>query len=168
MNAPKVAGHKQEVLDIAWNPFNDDIIASSSEDATVKIWQIPDGGLVENLTQPLITLEGIHQRRVGHVAWNPVADNILLSASHDHIIAIWNLETQACISEITCHPDLIFSVCWNHNGSMIATTCKDKKLRIIDARKGDIVQVSKGLFLSTFEKFLEQHFTAPTLFIIIF
>lgn len=141
LNAPKVAGHKQDVLEIAWNPFNDNIIASSSEDATVKIWEIPDGGLVENLTQPLLTLEGVHQRRVGHVAWNPVAANILLSASHDHIIAIWNLESGEAINVIECHPDLIFSISWNHNGSKIATTCKDKQLRVIDAHKGEVLQV---------------------------
>jgi coronin-2 len=141
LNAPKVAGHKQEVLDIAWNPFDDNIIASSSEDATVKIWQIPEGGLVENLTKPLLTLEGVHQRRIGLIAWNPVAANILLSASHDHIIAIWNLETQQAINVIECHPDIIFSVSWNHNGSLIATTCKDKQLRIIDPRSGEVKQV---------------------------
>ena len=141
LNAPKVAGHKQEVLDIAWNPFDDNIIASSSEDATVKIWQIPEGGLVENLTKPLLTLEGVHQRRIGLIAWNPVAANILLSASHDHIIAIWNLETQQAINVIERHPDIIFSVSWNHNGSLIATTCKDKQLRIIDPRTGEVKQV---------------------------
>ena len=97
--------------------------------------------MVENLTQPIVSLEGVHQRRVGIVEWNPVASNILLSASHDHIIAIWNLESGECFKEISCHPDLIYSVSWNHNGSMIATTCKDKRLRIIDARSGEIKQV---------------------------
>ena len=143
LNAPKVAGHKQEVLDIAWNPFDDNIIASSSEDATVKVWQIPEDGLVENLTKPLLTLEGVHQRRIGIVAWNPVAANILLSASHDHIICIWNLETQEAVSEIRVHQDIIYSVSWNHNGSLIATTCKDKQLRIIDPRSGEIKQEGK-------------------------
>ncbi|XP_028396704.1 coronin-1C-A-like [Dendronephthya gigantea] len=143
LNAPKVAGHKQEVLDIAWCPFNDNLIASSSEDATVKIWQIPDGGLVENLTHPLLTLEGVHQRRIGHVVWNPVAENILLSASHDNVVAIWNLESGQAIRVIECHQDLIYSISWNHNGSKIATTCKDKKLRIIDAHSGEVLQEGK-------------------------
>ena len=38
-------------MDLAWNPFDDNMIASSSEDCTVKIWEIPDGGLTENLTE---------------------------------------------------------------------------------------------------------------------
>lgn len=138
-----MGGHKQDVLDVAWNPFDDNMIASSSEDTTVKIWNIPDQGLgKEILTEPLLSLEGPHQRKVHQILWHPVAANILLSASFDPQIVIWNLESGEVVQEIDCHPDLIFSVSWNSNGSLIATTCKDKKIRIIDARKGEVVRVS--------------------------
>ena len=138
-----MGGHKQDVLDVAWNPFDDNIIASSSEDATVKIWNIPDKGLgKEILTEPELSLEGIHQRKVHQILWHPVAANILLSASFDPQIVIWNLETGEPLQEIDCHPDLIFSISWNSNGSLIATTCKDKKIRTIDVRKGKVVCVS--------------------------
>lgn len=39
------------------------------------------------------------------------------------------------------HPDVIYSVCWNRNGSLIATTCKDKSIRVIDPRKETIIAV---------------------------
>lgn len=42
---PVVGGHKGPVLDIAWCPHNDNVIASGSEDCVVKVWQIPDGGI---------------------------------------------------------------------------------------------------------------------------
>jgi len=32
---PKVCGHRGPITDIQWNPFDDDVIASSSEDALV-------------------------------------------------------------------------------------------------------------------------------------
>ncbi len=35
MNTPKVCGHSGPVLDIKWNPFDDYMIASCSDDATV-------------------------------------------------------------------------------------------------------------------------------------
>ena len=140
----RVGGHKQDVLDVAWNPFDDNMIASCSEDATVKIWHIPDQGLdKEILTTPLISLEGQHQKKVQQILWHPVAANVLLSASWDPVIVIWNLETAEAVVEIDCHPDIIFSVSWNANGSLIATTCKDKKIRIIDARKGNVIHVSR-------------------------
>uniref|UniRef100_A0A8B9Y6M3 DUF1899 domain-containing protein n=1 Tax=Bos mutus grunniens TaxID=30521 RepID=A0A8B9Y6M3_BOSMU len=36
----KVCGHRGNVLDVRWNPFNDFEITSCSEDATTKIWGI--------------------------------------------------------------------------------------------------------------------------------
>ena len=118
------------------------MIASCSEDTTVKIWQIPDEGLGKTILQePLLTLDGVHQRKVHQILWHPTANNILLSASYDPLIAIWNLETGEAVVEIDCHPDLIYSVDWNTNGSLIATTCKDKKIRVIDARKGTVIKV---------------------------
>ena len=54
----KVNGHSRPVSDIKWNPFNDNIIASGSEDFTIKLWYIPDGGLANDLNEYLIELYG--------------------------------------------------------------------------------------------------------------
>ena len=35
-DAPKVSGHKAEVLNIKWCPHHDNVVASSSEDCTSK------------------------------------------------------------------------------------------------------------------------------------
>lgn len=43
------------------------------------------------------------------------------------------------------HPDVIFSVSWSRNGSLLCTACKDKKVRVIDPRKKKIVAVSETL-----------------------
>lgn len=80
-----MTGHTGAILDIKWNPFNDNIIASSSDDASVKLWYIPDGGLTANLTECLVQLTG-HKRRVGFVEWHPTADNILASVGFDYTV----------------------------------------------------------------------------------
>ena len=80
-DAPLVTGHRAAVLDIQWCPHNDDVIASASEDCTVKIWQIPHIGLYRNLDEPVVDLVA-HQRRVGLVMWHPTAQNVLLSAGN--------------------------------------------------------------------------------------
>lgn len=36
LNVSKVTGHRGPVLDVKWNPFNDNVIASCSEDCTVR------------------------------------------------------------------------------------------------------------------------------------
>ncbi|XP_048221462.1 coronin-6 isoform X3 [Perognathus longimembris pacificus] len=138
-NYPLVTGHTAPVLDIDWCPHNDNVIASASDDTTIMVWQIPDYTPVRNITEPIITLEG-HSKRVGILSWHPTARNVLLSAGGDNVIIIWNVGTgELLLSLEDMHPDLIHSVCWNNNGSLLATTCKDKTLRIIDPRKGQVV-----------------------------
>uniref|UniRef100_A0A673V4U2 Coronin n=1 Tax=Suricata suricatta TaxID=37032 RepID=A0A673V4U2_SURSU len=138
-NYPLVTGHTAPVLDIDWCPHNDNVIASASDDTTVMVWQIPDYTPMRNITEPIITLEG-HSKRVGILCWHPTARNVLLSAGGDNVIIIWNVGTgEVLLSLDDMHPDVIHSVCWNSNGSLLATTCKDKTLRIIDPRKGQVV-----------------------------
>ncbi|XP_038590175.1 uncharacterized protein coro1cb isoform X1 [Micropterus salmoides] len=136
---PTVCGHTGPVLDIDWCPHNDLVIASGSEDCTVMVWQIPENGLETPLSEPVVVLEG-HSKRVGIVSWHPTARNVLLSAGCDNQIIIWNVGTgEAMINLEDMHPDVIFSVSWSRNGSLLCTACKDKKVRVIDPRKQKVV-----------------------------
>ncbi|XP_062409525.1 coronin-1C-A isoform X1 [Sardina pilchardus] len=136
---PTVCGHTGPVLDIDWCPHNDHVIASGSEDCTVMVWQIPENGLTSAMAEPVVVLEG-HSKRVGIVSWHPTARNVLLSAGCDNVIIIWNVGTgESLITLDEMHPDVIFSVSWSHNGALICTSCKDKKVRVIDPRKEQIV-----------------------------
>lgn len=134
---PLVGGHKGPVLDIAWCPHNDNVIASGSEDCVVKVWQIPDSGISRTLTEPVVDLL-YHQRRVGLVLWHPTAQNVLLTAGSDNQVAIWNVGTGEVLVHIDCHPDIVYSASWNWDGSQLLTTCKDKKMRLIDPRTGTV------------------------------
>lgn len=82
-----------------------------------------------------------HQRRVGMVVWHPTANNILLSAGSDNIVVIWNVGCGEPLSTIDAHPDIIYSCCFNWDGSLLLTTCKDKKIRIINPRDGEVFEV---------------------------
>ncbi|XP_032783799.2 coronin-1C-A-like isoform X3 [Daphnia magna] len=136
-DCPTVSGHKGPVLDIAFSPHNENLIASGSEDCSAKLWNIPDGGLTSTMTEPFLALL-YHQRRVGLVLWHPSAESILLTAGSDNLVVIWNADTGEPTIVIDSHPDLVYSACWNWNGSKLLTTCKDKKIRIINPRAGTI------------------------------
>lgn len=47
----------------------------------VQVWQIPENGLENPLSEPVVVLEG-HSKRVGIVSWHPTARNVLLSAGN--------------------------------------------------------------------------------------
>lgn len=136
---PLVGGHKGPVLDIAWDPFNDNVIASGSDDCVVKVWQIPEHGLVTSISESVVDLVH-HQRRVSCVLWHPTANNILLSAGSDNLIVIWNVGCGEALNTIDSHPDTIYSCSFNWDGSLLLTTCKDKKIRILNPRNGEIFE----------------------------
>jgi len=136
---PLVTGHKSPVTDIDWNPFNDNLIASGSEDCTTKIWGIPEGGLTANMNDPLQTLSG-HRRKVGTVKFSPTANNVLVTSSGDFAVKIWDIEKGKDVLSIEGqHTDLINAVEWNYNGSLLATVAKDRKARLIDPRNKSVV-----------------------------
>jgi WD40 repeat protein len=57
------------------------------------------------------------------------------------------VEKSEQVRVIAVHSDTIFSISWNRDGSLFATTCKDKKIRIIDPRQGNVVVVSNKIFV---------------------
>ncbi|XP_046724848.1 coronin-2A isoform X3 [Silurus meridionalis] len=158
---PRVCGHSARVLDVKWDPFDDQRIASCSEDCTVKVWQIPSNGLKENLTKPQKELLG-HIQRVGLIEWHPTAKDILLSSAYDYKVCIWCLDhvgvavLKTPVLVIHTHTDLVMSVSFSEDGSRIATTCRDRRVRILEPRTGHTLQEScnashkaiKTLFLS--------------------
>uniref|UniRef100_A0A8C4QWC0 Coronin n=2 Tax=Eptatretus burgeri TaxID=7764 RepID=A0A8C4QWC0_EPTBU len=137
---PRVCGHRRSVLDVKWNPFNDYVIASCSEDATVCVWEIPEGGLRCNLTKPLCTLVG-HVRRVSLIQWHPTASGLLFTAGYDNKVLLWCVEESSIpVRLIACHTDVVLSLSFNVDGSLFATSCRDRRLRVVDSRTGAVLQ----------------------------
>lgn len=66
------------------------------------------------------------------------------------------------VRTITCHQDVILSMSFNTNGSLLATACKDRKIRVLDPRMGTVLQeasykghrANKVLFLGNLKKLL--------------
>ncbi|KAJ3013030.1 Coronin-2B [Thoreauomyces humboldtii] len=121
----------------------DNIVASASEDTTVKIWTIPEGGLTESISTASLTLNG-HGRKVGHALFHPSADNVLATASADFTVKLWDICAGKERVELTGHTEIIQSLAWNYDGTLLATTCKDKKLRVFDVRANKVVQETNG------------------------
>lgn len=56
-------------------------------------------------------------------------------------VLIWNLDIGEPVKMIDCHTDVILCMSFNTDGSLLATTCKDKKLRVVEPRSGRVLQV---------------------------
>ncbi|KAI3375990.1 hypothetical protein L3Q82_016521, partial [Scortum barcoo] len=152
---PRVCGHSGRVLDVKWNPFDDHCIASCSEDCTVKIWDIPVCGVQQNLTKARKTLIG-HSRRVGLIVWHPTAADLLLSSAYDYKVLLWDVSQAGSVLRYPVrvvlmpvyhrYPSdtLLLSASFNSDGSRLAVTSKDRRIRVLDPRTGKILQVSSS------------------------
>ncbi|KKA28116.1 hypothetical protein TD95_002312 [Thielaviopsis punctulata] len=136
---PLFRGHTGPVLDTDWNPFNDHVIASASDDGKVCIWEVPknftlhtDAEEVPSVS-PVSTLSG-HTRKVGYVLWNPAANGILASASGDFTVKVWDVEAGSAAYTLR-HNDLVQSMSWNASGTLMVTTSRDKKITVWDTRQ---------------------------------
>lgn len=137
-NITPINGHSKPVTELAWCRHNDNVLATADDDGVIKIWNIPDQLTKDMELEAAGELMG-HTKKVTFLGWHPVASDILLSASADNTIRIWHIPTGTSKILIEHHNDLPTWVSWNHDGSKIATTCKDKVVRVIDVRNNQVV-----------------------------
>lgn len=82
-------------------------------------------------------------RKVGHVLFNPAAENVLATSSGDYTIKFWDIEAGSPRLTLK-HTDIVQSLSWSANGSLMVTTSRDKKLRIWDVRQEKPAHVVPG------------------------
>lgn len=140
-----VTGHSGAVLDMDWNPFDDSMMATASEDTNIKIWSIPEdwepcdekgnAKAGKGLDQSVLDLEA-HRKKVTLLRYHPTAANTLLSASGDLTVKLWDVENSAVVHSYDDIPNLVHDIMWNQTGDQYAFSCKDKNVRLVDGRTG--------------------------------
>jgi len=66
---------------------------TASEDASLKLWVIPEEGVVKDLTECDGELRG-HTRKLIFSKFHPSADYTLASSSADNSIRLWDISKQ--------------------------------------------------------------------------
>jgi WD40 repeat protein len=124
-------GHEAKVCSVAFN-FDGKILASGSEDKTVKLWSL-------ETSEEICTLKG-HSDTILCVAFSP-NENILATSgdANDKTIKIWNLDKNK-VSTLRGHSDWfggINSVAFSPDGKTLVSGSKDKTVKLwhIDKEK---------------------------------
>lgn len=165
---PVLNGHRDAVLDTAFNPFHPGVLATGSLDASICIWGIPDGGLKEDVKDPLVRLKG-HSKKVTFTNFHPTAANVLATVSADKTIRLWDIEKGAVVVTLKGqHSSIIQDLKWNWDGSQLFTSCKDKYCRVFDPRTPETVikfkahlsvRAAKGTYLNCWNKMITTGFS---------
>jgi len=140
---PLITGHTGPILDFEFNPFNDNMLLTASEDQKMMLWEIPDAGYKAHQKEPVLELKG-HSKKVTFCTFNHSANGIVASTGFDSTVKTWNMNDQEEVFSIDLPEGaMVNHMKWNHTGDLIAVTCKDKKLRIIDPRQNKFAAVAK-------------------------
>jgi WD40 repeat protein len=118
-------------MDVKFSPYRSNLLATASDDATVRLWEIPQGGLEEGIVEQQ-KFTG-HTKKVGIINFSPTVSEIVASASFDNSINVWNICSGQSYSK-TVFKDGIFSLDWNANGSLLGLTTKEKLVYVVDPR----------------------------------
>ncbi len=135
-------GHSNWVWTVVFSPISpmspegiEQILASCSEDRTIKLWDINTGECFK-------TLEG-HSHWVWTVVFSPDGQ-ILASGSADSTIKLWNVHTGECIRTLTGHKDLVWSVAFSPDGTILASGSEDQTVKLWNPDTGECLHTLTG------------------------
>ncbi|KAI8091710.1 hypothetical protein BDF21DRAFT_376539 [Thamnidium elegans] len=132
-----------EVTNFKFDPFNESILVTVSNDNKIRVWEIPEGGIEQDVAEPKFILEARGMDKIHLLEFHPTSKDVLLTTSDDlgsPTIRIWNLSSnQAQLTFPSLCKGTIFSCAWNPDGTQIVITTKEKKIHLLDARTGQLI-----------------------------
>ncbi len=116
-------GHTHYVMQIVFNPKDNNTFASASLDKTIKVWQLGS-------THPNFTLEG-HEKGVNCVDYYHGGDKpYLISGADDRLVKIWDYQNKTCVQTLEGHSQNISSVAFHTELPIILTGSEDGTIKL--------------------------------------
>ncbi|MFM6131974.1 MAG: tetratricopeptide repeat protein [Sphaerospermopsis kisseleviana] len=111
------------------------ILASGSDDKTIKLWNIATGEEIQTLTG--------HSGSIRTISFSPDG-KILASGSSDKTIKLWDIATGEEIQTLTGHSDWIRTISFSPDGKTLASGSDDKTVKLWDIATGEEIQTLGG------------------------
>lgn len=116
-----IPGPGSPLCDVAWNPFDDNIVAASDDDGHVILFHV-DTSTFE--------FEKGHNKG-GPVAWSPIVPHILFSGAGDGTLTMWDIRSLKKLVSIDAHAMAITGIAVHKDRPFtIATVSKDETVRL--------------------------------------
>lgn len=131
-NGPQyiAAGHSMSVNSVRWSPHNPRLLASASDDTSIRLWQAPLEG--SSTVEALKVLSG-HTKEVYQLRWHPSLAQIA-SASFDSTVKLWDLEHATSTHTLSLHSEAVLTLDYAPSGQLLASGSQDKTVSVWDTR----------------------------------
>jgi platelet-activating factor acetylhydrolase IB subunit alpha len=131
----QLTGHRFPVTRVVFHPVYS-VIASSSEDSTIKIWDFESGEFERSLKGHTDAVQDIRFDNSGKQ---------LVSCSADMTIKIWDFTgSYDCLKTLKGHDHNISSVAFLPTGDFVVSASRDKMIKLWDVSSGYCVQNFSG------------------------
>lgn len=124
-------GHAKGVSDLAFSPINSDILASGSDDLTIRLWSVAQKKCIRILKK--------HTYHITTVAFNSKG-SMLISGSADETIVLWDLTSGRSLKTLAAHSDPVSSVCLTPDDTIIVSASYDGLMRLFDTETGQCLK----------------------------
>lgn len=124
------------IIDFSFNRFDNNMIATGGDNGNIKIWKIPEEGVLRrgsNLLESEASFSE-HSNKVVTVDFHPLASNLLLSTGGDLLAKIWDITAGSSSITFGGFDDIVTSTAWSYDGSLLGITSKEGKVRFFDPR----------------------------------
>ncbi|PMB51174.1 hypothetical protein CEN39_16580 [Fischerella thermalis CCMEE 5201] len=116
------------------------IIASGSDDHTVKLWDFTTGQYIK-------TLEG-HTDWIRCVTFSSLGVNncspLLASSSLDQTIRLWDINEGTCVGVLKGHTNGVFAISFIGDGKILASSSIERTVRLWDVSTQQCVRILQG------------------------
>jgi histone-binding protein RBBP4 len=123
-------GHAAVVEDIAWHAKDSNLIASVSDDRTIRLWDIRSGATKGHDH----IVDNAHMGDINGISFNPVMEMTFATASADKTVAIWDMRNlRQRVHTLEGHTDEVYMVDWApFNESILGSCSADRRVAIWD------------------------------------
>lgn len=129
-----VLAHDKDINAVTVSP-DGRIVASGSQDRSVKLWDASDGALLKKCTG--------HRRGVWAVHFSTV-DRIVASCSGDATIRLWNIADGTCLRTLQGHLSGVLKAAFISSGTQLASAGGDGLMKVWNVRDGECCATFDG------------------------